>query len=150
MARLLESSKYLLWIGIIALILLSAASFIWGALKAVSVIVLIFRSMGQDPDIAVSLLQVVDAFLIAIALIVVWVSMYELFIGDLDLPEWMLSHDLHQLEGKLSGVIILIMVVKFLENLVDWKDPMGTLQFGLAIGVISAALIAMNYFSAKE
>ena len=76
-----------------------------------SVIVLIFRSMGQDPDIAVALLQVVDAFLIAIALIVVWVSMYELFIGDLDLPEWMLSHDLHELEGKLSGVIILIMVV---------------------------------------
>ena len=126
MARILESSKYLVWIGIIALILLSAASFIWGALKSVSVIVLIFRSMGQDPDIAVSLLQVVDAFLIAIALIVVWVSMYELFIGDLHLPEWMLSHDLHELEGKLSGVIILIMVVKFLENLVDWKDPMGT------------------------
>ena len=150
MARILESSKYLVWIGIIALILLSAASFIWGALKAVGVIVLIFRSMGQDPDIAVSLLQVVDAFLIAIALIVVWVSMYELFIGDLHLPEWMLSHDLHELEGKLSGVIILIMVVKFLENLVDWKDPMGTLQFGIAIAVISAALIGMNYFGAKE
>lgn len=150
MARILESSKYLVWVGIIALILLSIASFLWGALKAVSVIGLIFRSLGQDPDIAVAVLQVVDAFLIAIALIVVWVSMYELFIGDLHLPEWMLSHDLHELEGKLSGVIILIMVVKFLEKLVDWKDPLGTLQFGIAIAVISVALIGMNYFGAKE
>lgn len=150
MSRILENSKYLIWVGIISLAFLAIAAFLWGAFKTASVIALIVTSLGQDPDIAVALLQVVDAFLIGIALIVVWVSMYELFLGDLHLPEWMLAHDLHELEGKLSGVIVLIMVVKFLEKLVDWRDPQGTLQFGIAIGVISAVLIAMNYLGHKE
>ena len=150
MTRILESSKYLVWIGVISLAFLTVAAFLWGALKTVGVIRLIVTTMGQDPDIAVSLLQVVDAFLIGIALIVVWVSMYELFLGDLHLPDWMLAHDLHELEGKLSGVIILIMVVKFLEKLIDWRDPLGTLQFAISIGVVSAVLIAMNYLGVRH
>ena len=150
MVRILESSKYLVWIGIISLLLLAVAAFLWGALEVVNAIWLIVSSRGQDPDIAVALLQVVDVFLISIALLVVAVSTYGLFLGDLNLPDWMMAHDLHELKGKLGGVIILIMVVKFVEKLIEWKDPQGTLQFGIAIAVISAALIAMNYFGGKD
>ena len=73
-----------------------------------------------------ALIAVVDVFLIATVLFVVAVSLYEMFIGDLKLPEWMVAHNLYELKSKLSGVIILVMAMKFLEKLVDWKAPQDT------------------------
>ena len=118
MARLLEKSRYLAVIGIISLILAAVVAFIWGAVKTVHVIITIATSYGQDPYIAISLIELLDNFLIATALFVFGVSMYELFINKLALPDWMLAHNLHELKAKLSGVIILVMAVKFLEHLV--------------------------------
>jgi uncharacterized membrane protein YqhA len=48
---------------------------------------------------------VIDAFLIAIALYVFTVSIYELFVADLNLPDWMIAHNLDELKAKLSGII---------------------------------------------
>ena len=53
------------------------------------------------------------------------------------LPDWMLAHDLNELKDKLGGVIILVMVVKFLEHLVEWEDPQGSLFFAIAVAVVS-------------
>jgi uncharacterized membrane protein YqhA len=47
--------------------------------------------------------------------------MYELFINKLALPDWMLAHNLHELKSKLGGVIVLVMVVKFLSTWLSGK-----------------------------
>lgn len=150
MTRLIESSKFLAYIAIIAILLLAVAVFGWGTLKALDAVRSIVLSFGEDPEIAVKVLVVVDAFLIGMALLVVAASMHELFLFHLNLPDWMLAHDLHELKAKLSGVIILIMVVKFVEKVVEWHDPQATLQMGIAIAVISAALIGMTYFNKTD
>ena len=121
-----------------------------GSRQTITVITIILTSYGQDPHIAISLIEIVDGFLIAIVLFIFAVSMYELFIDKLALPDWMLAHDLYELKAKLSGVIILVMAVRFLEHLVEWKDPYGTLFFGIAVAVVSATLIALSYFSKKD
>ncbi len=59
---------------------------------------------------------------------------------------WLIFHNLHDLKVKLSGVIILVMAVTFLEHLVEWKDAQATLFFGVAIAIVSASLIAFGYF----
>jgi len=76
--------------------------------------------------------------------------MYELFINHTALPDWMLAHDLNELKDKLGGVIILVMVVKFLEHLVEWEDPQGSLLFAIAVAVVSIPLIALKHFSGKD
>jgi uncharacterized membrane protein YqhA len=150
MGRLLEKTRYLAFVGVISLLLASVAAFGWGAVKTFNTLMLIITSYGKDPYIAVSLIELVDGFLIAIALLVFSVSMYELFVGKLDLPEWMLAHNLHELKTKLSNLVIMVMAVKFLEQLVDWKNPNDSLFFAIAISVVAATLIAFGYFGERS
>jgi uncharacterized membrane protein YqhA len=81
-----------------------------------------------------------DVFLIATALLIFSLGLYELFIGKLDLPQWLAIRDLEDLKDKLRAVIIFVMTVIFLEHLVLWQDPASTLRFGGAIAIMIAAL----------
>jgi len=150
MGKFLEKTRYLSIVGVVSLLLASVAAFGWGAAKTVNALRVIATSYGQDPYIAISLIELVDSFLIATALFVFAVSMYELFINKLALPDWMLAHNLHELKSKLGGVIILVMVVKFLEHLVEWKYPYDSLLFAIAVAIVSAALIALGHFGGKD
>jgi uncharacterized membrane protein YqhA len=105
MTKLLEKTKYIALVAVFFLLATTLFAFGWGALKAVTTISTIIVSSGKDPEIEVSLITVIDAFLIAIALYVFTVSIYELFVADLNLPDWMIAHNLDELKAKLSGVI---------------------------------------------
>lgn len=150
MNRILESSKYLSLIAVISLLLAALAAFFWGATKTYATIVLIVSTAGKDPFITVSLIEIMDAFLIATGLLVFSVSLYELMLGPLTLPEWMLAHNLHDLKAKLSSIIVLVVVVKFVEKLVDTKDYQGIFYYALAVGIVSATLIAFSHFGNKD
>jgi len=150
MKFILEKSKYLALVGVIALLLATVAAFAWGTLKTVDTVSLVISSLGRDKAITVELIEIVDSFLIATALLIFTVSLYELFIGKLDLPEWMLAHDLHELKTKLSSMVVLVMAVKFLEKLLDVKDAASLLQIGTATALVSAVLIAFGYFGKKD
>jgi len=150
MSKIIEKTRYISYIGIISLLLASFAAFGWGGVKAFKTIQLIITSSAQDDYVAVALIEVVDGFLIATALYIFSVGLYEMFIAKLSLPDWMLSHDLHELKSKLSGVIILVMVVKFLEHLVNWQGALDTLFFAIAIALVSISLIALNRFGGSD
>ena len=150
MGRLIERTRYIGIVGVVSLLLASVVAFGWGTVKTVGTIIVVVTSYGKDLFIAVSLIEIVDSLLIATALFVFGVSMYELFINKLALPEWMLAHNLYELKEKLGGVIILVMVVKFLEHLVEWTDPYGSLLFAVAVALVSAVLIALGRFGGKD
>ena len=147
MARLLDKTRYLALIGVVSLLVGALAAFGWAAVKAFDVVKLIIATAAKDSSIPVALIELMDGFLLATALFVFAVSMYELFIGHLNLPDWMLAHNLYELKAKLSGVIILVMAVKFVERLVEWKDPQGTVLFGISVAVVSGTLIALTRFN---
>jgi uncharacterized membrane protein YqhA len=150
MKYILERSKYLALIGVIALLFAAVAAFVWGTLKTVDTISLVLSSMGRNKAITVELIEIVDSFLVATALLIFSVSLYELFIDKLDLPDWMLAHDLHDLKAKLSSMIVLVMAVKFLEKLLEVKDTNDLLRIGIATALMSAVLIAFGYFGKKD
>ncbi len=150
MKTILEQSKYLAWISIISLLAAAAFAFLWGAIKAFDAIFFIITSVGQDPLITFYLIQLVDIFLIAITLFILAASIYELFLGKLNLPEWMLAHNLAELKSKLSSVIILVMVVKFVEKFVEAKDAQTLLYQAVSVALVSAVLIAFSYFKGKD
>ncbi len=150
MKFILERSKYLSLVGVVALLFAAIAAFAWGTLKTVGTISLVVTSMGRDKAITVEFIEIVDSFLIATALLIFAASLYELFVGKLDLPEWMLAHNLYELKAKLSSMVVLVMGVKFLEKLLDVKDTMGLMQIGIATALMSAVLIAFGYFGKKD
>jgi uncharacterized membrane protein YqhA len=59
-------------------------------------------------------------------------------------------HNLHDLKSKMGGLLVLVMAVKFLEKLAEWKNGQETLFFALAIAVIAAALITFSVLGGKD
>jgi len=150
MKTFLEKTRYLAWIAVLALLVAALGSFIWGAIKTYYAIAMIVTTAGQDKLISLTLIQLVDVFLISIALVIFAVSIYELFIGELELPEWMIAHNLHDLKARLSSLAILVMAMKFVEKVFEGQAAQQILYLGIAIAMVSAALIAFNYFGDKE
>jgi uncharacterized membrane protein YqhA len=150
MGKFLEKTRYISIVGVVSLLLASMAAFGWGVMKTINEVIVIATSYGKDPYIAASLIELIDSFLIATALFVFAASMYELFISNTALPDWMLAHNLNELKDKLGGVIILVMVVKFLEHLVEWEDPYASLLFAVAVAVVSIPLIALRHISGTD
>ena len=150
MKRLIEKSKNLFLIAVASSLLASAAGFVWGLMKTLIVIKEFILSYGKDPFGAIALIEVMDIFLLATVLFIFAMGMYELFIESIELPEWLIINNLHDLKVKLSSVIILIMGITFLKHLVEWTDPEGTLFFGIAVAVVSASLIAFGYYGGKD
>ncbi len=145
-----EKSKGLILIAVASSLMASAAAFLWGMIKTFAVIINFVLSYGQDPLGVIALLELMDIFLIATVLFIFAMGMYELFIESISLPEWLIIRNLHDLKVKLSSVIVLVMGIIFLEHLVEWKDPAGTLFFGIAVTFVSASLIAFSYFGKKD
>ena len=150
MKRLIEKSKNLFLIAVASSLLASAAGFVWGLIKTLIVIMEFILSYGKDPFGAIALIEVMDIFLLSTVLFIFAMGMYELFIESIELPEWLIINNLHDLKVKLSSVIILIMGITFLKHLVEWTDPEGTLFFGIAVAVVSASLIAFGYYGGKD
>jgi len=150
MKILIEKSKYLVLIAVASSLLASAIAFVLGLVKTLSVIMNLLTSYGKTPFVAIELIELMDIFLIATVLFIFALGMYELFIGSVNLPEWLIIRNLHDLKVKLSSVIILVMSITFLKHLVEWVDPQGTFYFGLAIAVVTVSLIAFGYFGGKD
>jgi uncharacterized membrane protein YqhA len=150
MKVILEKSRFLALVGVFSLFFATIAAYIWGTLKTVATIYLVFVSMGRDSAITIEFAKVVDSILIATTLLIFSVSLYELFIEDLELPDWMSAHNLYDLKAKLSSMIVLVMGVKFLEQLLEVKDTTDLLRTGVATALMSAVLIAFSHYGKKD
>lgn len=144
MKTLLEKSLYLALMAVFASLVASFAAFMVGVIEVVGIIVKIISAPGESAEVVVSFLQVMDIFLIATALMIFAVALYELFVGDLELPRWLVIHSFDGLKTKLGGVVILVLAVTFTKHLVDWESATDTLFFGLAVAVVSIALVVYN------
>jgi uncharacterized membrane protein YqhA len=78
------------------------------------------------------------------------VAIYELFIGDLTLTDWLVIHNLDELKSKLVSVIVLVIGLTFLEKFIEWHDPSAILQNGLAGALIVGVLILFVRYSGKH
>jgi uncharacterized membrane protein YqhA len=150
MRKLLSSTRFLAFVSVLSLLVAALAAYAWGIMKTVDAVSLVITSAAKAPGITISLIEVVDAFLIATAILIFSLGLFELFIADLSLPDWIQIHNLHDLKAKLGGVLVLVMAVKFLEKLAEWKNAQETLFFALAISLVSAALIAFSHFGGKD
>ncbi len=150
MKTLIEKTRYIYLLAVFALLLASLGALGWAAIKTYTALSLIVLSAGGDDKISAYLIQLVDAFLIALVLYLFAVSIYEMVIADLDLPEWMLAHDLHGLKSKLSGLVILVAGVYFVEKLIEGIGGPELLYLAGSISLVSAVLIAYGALGKKD
>lgn len=149
MKTILEKSRYLALIGVIPLLVASVAAFIWGLVQTVQVVILGFSTLGMDKALILGFLLIVDIFLVAITLLIFAISLYELFIGEINTPRWMVANSLNDLKTKLSSMMILVLGIKFLEIFMKGGNAQDMFWLGLSVALVSGTLIAFGYFGHK-
>lgn len=141
MKKLLENSKYLILVVILASLFATMVAVLWGLYEtALMIYNLLTQYKGASSTVA-SYVQLMDNFLLIAVLYVFTVAIYELFIGELDLPKWLQIHNFDQLKSILSNLIVLIGAVSFLKYFLERNDPVSTLLYGLAFGIVAYVLI---------
>ena len=148
--RLLEASRYLVVLGVASSLAASAGAFLWGTWKTGLLLWSLAINRGDLPHLAVRLIELMDKFLIATGLYIFAVGLYDLFLGELNLPKWLDVHDLHDIKARISSILVLVMAIVFVEHLVEWEKPMETLALGAAIALVILALLAFNRLSEKS
>ena len=150
MKWLMEKSRYIAYIGVLVLFVCSLTAYILGIYKTVKAVAAIALNEAKDDFALIVLFDCLDIILVATALLVISISLYELFIGELKVPDWMLVHNLGELKAKFSVVIIPVMAVKFLQKLLASENALDTLYYGVAIALVIIGLAVFNYVSEKE
>ena len=150
MKWLIEKSRYVAYIGVLVLFVCSLTAYILGVYKTVKAVIAIALNEVKDDFALIALFDCLDNILVGTALLVISVSLYELFIGELKVPDWMLVRNLNELKANFSFVIIPLMSVKFLQKLLQSENALDTLYYGIGVALVTLSLAAFNYVSEKE
>jgi uncharacterized membrane protein YqhA len=90
---------------------------------------------------SVGLIEGVDVFLIAIAIYIIGVGLYALFIDEnVDRPKWLKLRDLEDLKANLVSVVIAVLAVLFLREAIAWDGSQNLLILGASIAAVIASL----------
>jgi uncharacterized membrane protein YqhA len=151
MARLMGTLRYLVMIAVIGIGVEALVTFGWAVATTVEFANdLIRTSAWKQDDTVVELLRVLDLYLIGTVLLITSIGLYELFIGDVDLPDWLVIRSLSDLKAKIVDVIVLVIGIKFLEKLAKGGgEAIDLLWYGLGSAAVMAVLIAWNALKPK-
>jgi uncharacterized membrane protein YqhA len=141
MKAILENGKYLLYVVVIASLVATGVALIWALYETAQVVIGVFTNYRSASTTIVSFVQLMDVFLLVAALYIFSVAIYELFIGKLELPEWLVIHNFDQLKALLGNLVILIGSISFLKYFMERNDPTTTLLYGAAFGIVALVLI---------
>lgn len=141
--RVLEKTRWFAALAAVAAVVLSAVTMAWAVAKGgLFVVDLVQDGAWKDSQPIADLLTIIDLLLVAITLLIVGLGLWELFVSDLDLPAWLVFHDLGALKVKIVELLVLVLAIKFLELVVAKTPALDLLYQAIAIGVIMAALTA--------
>ena len=147
MDRLLKSTRYIMYLGVATLLLLALTLFVLGAIRGGMVVWEFMSQFGEAKTakaFAVASIEIADLFLLATALYIVGMGLYELFLGGQVLPSWLTIGSLDDLKDKLINVTIVVIAVTFVSQVVNWNGQSDLLRYGAAIALVVFALTAFR------
>jgi len=138
---LLESSRHLILVIVLASLVLTVVAIGWALWETVQLVIAVVTQYKGVSSTLVGFVQLLDVYLVVAVLYIFTVALYELFIDDLNLPGWLQLHNFDELKTVISNMVVLIAAVSFLKLFLEKTDPLATLLYGLALTVVAMALI---------
>jgi len=149
MSRVLSATRYLIVLPILGLLFAAALFFVLGGIGLVrqllEVLAGYFASMthtGGEVDKGVVIFEVVEfvhLFLVGTVLYITAVGLYQLFIREIQFPNWLKIDSTEELETNLIGVTVVVLAVNFM-GAVFVGEREALLQYGAGIALPIAAL----------
>jgi uncharacterized membrane protein YqhA len=143
--RLLAGGRYLILIAVVCSFMAAVLALVYGGLQTFNSVGIIISqgeiSSKNSKKLVVSMIEVIDLFLLGTVFYITALGLYELFISDnIDVPEWLEIHTIDDLKGKLISVVVVVLGVLFLGQAVTWDGETNLLPFGASIGIVIASL----------
>lgn len=104
-----------------------------------------FASIKIVKLLVVECIELADLILLAVALYIIALGLFELFIAPVPMPAWLTIASLDDLKSKLINIVVVALGVSFFGQVVTWDGVTNLLTLGLAIG---AVIIALAIFGA--
>jgi len=141
--KIVAATRYLIVIPVLGLALAAAYLFIAGGFGMIG---FIFENIAHPPEIEGSLVlstievvEFVHQFLIGTVLYITAVGLYQLFIQEIRIPNWLKINSTEELETNLIGVTVVVLAVNFLSVVFAGKQ-IDLLNYGAGIALPIAAL----------
>lgn len=141
----MNQARFVVLIAVVGLLATTLASFGWGIAKTVKFVDTLLSGGWRDDLTVVQLLEVIDIYLLAVVQLIVAIGLYELFVGTLDVPEWLRIDSLDDLKKAIIDVLIVFIGVNGVERLVKTPDPLDALASSGAVAVLIVALTAFRF-----
>lgn len=150
MKRIMEMAVLIIWIPILILLTGSILSALYGAYIFFR---LIYYSVSgalymNAKILTAELLSIIDLYLLVIIQFIFSVGLYELFIGELETPEWLNITAIDHLKTALASFIILFLTIVFVQVAVKSDNALEILYSGIGIASIIGVLVF--YYKAKS
>jgi uncharacterized membrane protein YqhA len=96
----------------------------------------------------VSLLEIVSDLLKAVIFYIIALGLFSIFIHPLPICERLNLTEIHDLEGHILSIVIVILAIEFLERFIRVPDELSlvVLWFGLSMAVAVLALVFAYFF----
>jgi uncharacterized membrane protein YqhA len=89
-------------------------------------------------------IEVFDLFLLGTVMLIMALSLYELFFdSDLKLPARLEIRTFEDLKSNLVTVVIVVLAVTFLGQIVSWNGEADLFAFGAAVAL---GIVALNFY----
>ena len=152
-------SRYVVLLAVIASLAVSLAMFYMSTVDAYYTVVHLIKyaspAISDDTravlrgDTVKHIVEVIDGYLLATVLLIFALGLYELFISKIDEAEnsetasgVLLITSLDDLKNRLAKVILMILIVRYFEQIISmhFETPLQVLYLALGISLIGLAL----------
>ena len=98
-------------------------------------------SSKMGKKLVVSMIEVIDLFLLGTVFYITSLGLYELFIDEhIEVPKWLEIRTIDDLKARLISVVVVVLGVVFLGQAVSWDGETNLLPFGVSVGLVIASL----------
>jgi uncharacterized membrane protein YqhA len=143
LSKVLGPARYIAIIAVIGLLVTSVATFGWSIARTVLFVDDLFQGKWRSDEQVVSLLKTIDTYLLALVQFIIVIGLYELFIGELDVPQWLKIDSLDDLKKSIIDILVIFVAVKGIEGLLKQKDPLDALVF---VGASASLILVLTLF----
>ena len=151
-------------LGVVGLLLGSSVVFILGILETSHLVVNFFTTLWKNDlhlpvesglglmtynDLILSVIKIVDDFLVGIVLLIFGLGSYDLFVSRIDphatkmtSDRWLVFSSLEELKSVLGKVVLMILTITFLQVCInmEFSTPLDLMYLGGGIAFVSLGL----------
>ena len=149
MSRILLASRYLVIVPILGLAIAASFFFVFGGYGLIKLLFELLvgafhipgmEGVGMERGLIIfEVVEFVHTFLVGTVLYITAMGLYQLFIKEIDFPDWLKIDSTDELETNLIGVTVVVLAVNFMGAVfIGGKE--NFLEFGAGIGLVIAAL----------